>query len=267
MLQNPDQSEQQTSDEPARVRPGVASFLASLAFWLVLFTAAAGYALAALSPGYLRWQTALHEQRNNALELDRLAAEIRQLDGLVAAMQADPELAAALSAARSGTANPDLARLTAALRPGPVDAIRPAGTTRQLDRTPWETLLRQAAAAGPFRTRLMWGSATLTLLAFTFLNDAGGAILASLFFGAVGMVVGVFRRYVPPVKERQPEPPEKVSVPPLTLFCETAATPALSSDLADAKPQSREANDTVPTDNSQSSPRPRNGGEGPGVRG
>ncbi|MFN5905661.1 MAG: hypothetical protein ACK5A3_06390, partial [Planctomyces sp.] len=95
MLQNPDQSEQLTSDEPARVRPGVASFLASLAFWLVLFTAAAGYALAALSPGYLRWQTALHEQRNNALELDRLAAEIRQLDGLVAAMQADPELAAA----------------------------------------------------------------------------------------------------------------------------------------------------------------------------
>ncbi|MFN9290848.1 MAG: hypothetical protein ACK6EB_22505, partial [Planctomyces sp.] len=132
---------------------------------------------------------------------------------------------------------------------------------------PWETLLRQAAAAGPFRTRLRWGSATLTLLAFTFLTDAGGAILASLFFGAVGMFVGVFRRYVPPVKERQPEPPEKASVPPLTLFCETAATPALSSDLADAKPQSREANDTVPTDNSQSSPRPRNGGEGPGVRG
>ena len=33
----------------------------------------------------------------------------------MAAMQADPELAAALSAARSGTANPDLARLTAAL--------------------------------------------------------------------------------------------------------------------------------------------------------
>lgn len=88
MLQNPDQSEQQTSDEPAAVRPGVASFLASVAFWLALFTAAAGYAVVALSPGYLRWQTALHEQRDNAAELERLAGEIRQLDGLVAAMQA-----------------------------------------------------------------------------------------------------------------------------------------------------------------------------------
>lgn len=233
MLQNPDHSEQQTSDEPTAVRPGVASFLASLAFWLALFTAAAGYAVVALSPGYLRWQTALHEQRDNAVELERLASEIRQLDGLVAAMQADPELAAALAAARGGTANPELARLTAALRPGPVDAVRSSGRTWQPDGTPWEQLLHQAATAGPLRTRLMWGSAALTLLAFTFLNDAGGAILGSLFFGAVGMIGGVFRRYVPGAAELETEPPEKLPVPQLTLFRETAAT----EDSADAEPE------------------------------
>lgn len=234
MLQNPDQSEQQTSDEPAAVRPGVASFLASVAFWLALFTAAAGYAVVALSPGYLRWQTALHEQRDNAAELERLAGEIRQLDGLVAAMQADPELAAALSAARSGTANPDLARLTAVLRTGPVDAVRPSDTASHPDRTPAERLLRLAAAAGPVRSRLMWGSAALTLLAFTFLNDAGGAILAGLFFGAVGMIGGLVRRYVPVVAENQPERPENVSAPPLTLFCETVA-PEDSEDSEDSE--------------------------------
>lgn len=227
MPQNADQTETPTSDESPQIRPGVASFLVSVAFWLTLTAAAAGYAVVALSPGWLRWQTALQERQQNAVELEKLASEIRQLDGLVAAMQQDPELAAALSAARNGTDNPDLARLTAILQASPTNDLPLSPDPPAPAQTKWNTLLRQAAADGPVRTRLMWGSVALTLLAFTFLNDAGGAILAGLFGSVIGLFAGVFRRYVPATTATAAtaaEAPPSADEPLLTLYSEPETT-------------------------------------------
>jgi len=220
MLQNPDQTETPTSDESSQLRLGVASFLASLAFWLALTAAAVGYAIVALGPGYLRWQTALQEQQQNAAELQQLASEIRQLDGLVAAMQQDPGLAAALSAARNGTDNPELARLTAVLQTSQTTAPQLSPDPPATDQTHWKILLRQASEKGPLRSRLMWGSAALTLLAFTFMNDAGGAILAGLFGSVIRLFSGVFRRYVPATTAAAAEAQASADEPLLTLDSE-----------------------------------------------
>ena len=234
-----DQTTDTTSGELTTVRTGVASFLTSMIFWATLITAAAGYATAALSPQYIRWQTAQQDFQRNAAQLEQLATEIRQLDGLVLALQEDPEFAAALSAARNGTENPELARLTATMRPNPAEPEHTPQTAINSLPAPWQKLLLQTAQSGPVRTRLLWGSAALTLLAFTFLNDAGGSIVIGLVLSVSGALVGLYRRYSPkptalekpglPTTAMDLQPHPATTSPALMLF-----TPTTTSEDPDA---------------------------------
>lgn len=241
-----DQTTDTTSGELPTVRTGVASFLTSLIFWTTLITAAAGYATAALSPQYIRWQTAQQDFQRNADQLEQLATEIRQLDGLVLALQEDTEFAAALSAARNGTENPELARLTATLRPIPAEHEDTPQTAISSLPAPWQNLLLQTAQSGPVRTRLLWGSAALTLLAFTFLNDAGGSIVVGLVLSVSDALVGLFRRYSPghtaPEKPAMPtaamdvQPHAANATPPLSLY-----TPAADDEAPDSSAEATPA--------------------------
>ena len=172
-----------TSEELPAVPQTVGSFLMSIAFWSTLLVSAAMYAAVALSPKIADWVSVRQQHAGNSVRLQELEDEADYLERVAAALKKDPEFAKRLvQATQSGDSQKDFVPVSKGLMFGgeyekstePQPLLQPAVAR----------VVMHLASDGPHRTWLLFGSAGLTLLAFTLLNDAGAGIV----LGVLGTV-------------------------------------------------------------------------------
>lgn len=148
-------------------------WMVSLAFWLVLFSAVGIYAAVALSPKLLTHLKLQNEHYVNQIRLVRIEQQVENLDRVIVALETDPNFAAELARIDFDAERPGDERI-------PVDAElsldgRPANATLDVPvaSLPWYgSLLEVVANSNRFRALLLLTSATLTILAFTFLQES-----------------------------------------------------------------------------------------------
>ena len=221
-------------EPPAAARHAAGSILFSLAFWLILVTAAAVLAAVQLAPGLVRWHQATQLHRQHAAELHQLELELQRLERLTATLAADPDFLAAVrdgghaaAAARSQlrlesplpVSEPELPLQTqqtlatdAALTPG----FRIPGFSELLHHT-LLPVAYQLAGHPQLRHQLMWLAALLTLFAFTCLNDSGFQTAWFIVTTPLTLLIQLCRRYrrMHQIPINQPEP---VADPPVPII-------------------------------------------------
>ncbi len=148
-------------------------WIVSLAFWLVLFCAVGVYASVALSPKLLTYLNLHNEYYVNQVRLVRIEKQVENLGRVVVALETDPNFSAELARIDFDAERPGDERI-------PVDPElsldgRLANATLSVPATslPWYgSLLKVVANNNRFRTTLLFTSAMLTILAFTFLQES-----------------------------------------------------------------------------------------------
>lgn len=145
----------------------------SVVFWICLGVCAALFATAALAPQIVEFETLQQQLRDQQSQQDALQGEIRHLQLLQQSLTVDPEFAARMAAAEmnlSGSAmqvpleaslsfNPHVPRSASPREAVSVDA-------------PWYLpLLSELAQPTPLRTRWLWCTAMLCLIAFSCIHD------------------------------------------------------------------------------------------------
>ncbi len=188
---------ERTSGEPTADPQTIGSLLVSVSFWLVLLVAAGMYAAVALTPKMAAWINAHTQYADNASRLAALEDEADYLERVTAALKNDPAFAVQLVDATQEQPGPVTARgessggvlRTALLNhsQGEQSAIQPrlAG------------LVFHLASHKQHRTWLLVGSCSLTLLAFSMLNEAGSGLMfcmLSSMNSAVRTAVARYRR-------------------------------------------------------------------------
>lgn len=168
-----------TTAEPVQVPQSVGSFLMSVSFWLTLTVAGILYAAVALSPKLAAWINVRQQYVSNATKLAQLEDEVDYLERVAEALKTDPEFAKRLIRANQ---NPDSQEtefipVSKGLLFG--GAERKEYKVPEVVRPAFAKVVFHLASHEQHRTRLLVGSAGLTLLAFTLLNDAGIGIVQS----------------------------------------------------------------------------------------
>ena len=221
-------------EPPAATRHAAGSILFSLAFWLILLTAAAVLAAVQLAPGLVRWHHATLLQQQHATELHQLELELQRLERLTATLAADPEF---LAAVRDGGHATAAARNQLRLEsPLPVAEPQSPFQTQQTFATDGalttgfripgfsellhHTLLPvayQLSGNPQLRHRLMWLAALLTLFAFTCLNDSGFQTAWFVATTPLSLLRQLWCRYrrMHQIPINQPEP---VADPPVPII-------------------------------------------------
>lgn len=184
-----------TSEEPAMVVQTVGSLLVSVSFWLVLLVAAGMYAAVALSPKLAGWINAHEQYANNAARLAALEDEADYLDRLTAALKRDPAFAVQLVDAAQGQSARDthIAGFTGdavPFEPPPNSQVVQSAIQPQL-----AELVFHLSSHEQHRTWLLIGSCSLTLLAFSLLNEAGAGLILSMLAMITSMVRSTVGRY------------------------------------------------------------------------
>lgn len=184
---------------PSRAVHAAGSVLISLAFWCSLAAAASVYAAVALAPKFIVWIDARQQHRDNALRLRELEQEVDYLERVVQTLKTDPEFARRV--AESGNTAPTFDANVNVPTPAhaPTEsAPRPESVTDGTLVLSSQALvvIRRIASEPRLRSALLTGSASVTLFAFTLLNEAGGAIVIGALSAVVGTLKSLFRRYV-----------------------------------------------------------------------
>ena len=194
--ENVEPDSEPTSEEPAMAVQTVGSLLVSVSFWFALLVAAAMYAAVALSPKLAGWINAHQQYANNAARLAELEDEADYLERLTAALKSDPAFAVQLVDAAQG--NSSNGEGGAALSGDAVSAEAPAKSRglQSVVQDEFAGLVFHLASHEQHRTWLLIGSCSLTLLAFSLLNEAGAGLILSILAmisSAVRSTVGRYR--------------------------------------------------------------------------
>lgn len=182
-------STRQATESPAteqlpELSPVAGSLLISLAFWFSLILASMLYAGVSLSPKLAEWLAVRDQHQANGLMLQTLEREADQLERLILAARQDPQFAAQLSRdgygrriASEDTTVPDAPKtsLSGPAFPNPA-FLNAEGATEPSQGSihpQYRRVIQQLAGDELLRRWLLYISATITILAFTLLNDAG----------------------------------------------------------------------------------------------
>ncbi len=189
------------AEESVMISQTAGSLLLSIAFWMVLLIAATLYAGVALSPKIADWINVRQQCLTNAGRLTQLEDEADYLERVAAALKNDPEFARRLVRANqnSGSGGPELVPVsqdllfggTAKKAPPEVQVVQPVVAKAVF----------HLASHQQHRTWLLIASASLTLLAFTLLNDAGVGIVRTGITAAASCLSAVIHRYRRPAPD------------------------------------------------------------------
>ena len=185
------------SEELATARQTVGSLLISVAFWFTLLVAAGMYAAVALSPKLATWINAHGQYADNAARLAALEDEADYLERLTAALKSDPAFAVQLVDAAQGQSARDTGIVNFSGEAVPAKPPANSRVVQSAIQPQLSGLVFHLASHEQHRTWLLVGSCSLTLLAFSLLNEAGvGVVLAMLgmISSAVRTTVGRYRR-------------------------------------------------------------------------
>lgn len=201
------ESSEPTTAEPAQVTQSVGSFFMSVSFWLTLTVAGTMYAAVALSPKFAAWINVRQQYVTNATRLTQLEDEVDYLERVAEALKTDAEFANRLIRANQ---NPDsqgteFIPVSKGLLFGGSEAKEYKAP--QVIQPAFAKVVFHLASHEQHRTWLLAGSAGLTLLAFTLLNDAGIEIVQSALATLCQALAWLTNRY-----RRPPTPVEKAEV-------------------------------------------------------
>ena len=200
------ESSEPTTAEPAQVSQSVGSFFMSVSFWLALTVAGTLYAAVALSPKFAAWINVRQQYVTNATRLTQLEDEVDYLERVAEALKTDPEFAKRLIRANQnpGSQGTEFIPVSKGLLFGGSEAkeyIAP-----QVIQPAFAKVVFHLASHEQHRNWLLAGSAGLTLLAFTLLNDAGIGIVQSAL-GAIcqtfAWLTARYRKPAAPVAETE----------------------------------------------------------------
>ena len=173
------ESTEPTTVEPAQVPQSVGSFFMSVSFWFALTVAGSMYAAVALSPKLAAWINVRQQYVTNATRLIQLEDEVDYLERVAEALKTDPEFAKRLIRANQnpGSQETQFIPVSKGLLFGGSETKE--YTVPEVVRPAFAKIVFHLASHEQHRTWLLAGSAGLTLLAFTLLNDAGIGIMQS----------------------------------------------------------------------------------------
>ncbi len=188
-----------TTAEPAPVSQSVGSFFMSVSFWLTLTVAGIMYAAVALSPKFAAWINVREQYVTNATKLTQLEDEVDYLERVAEALKTDPEFAKRLIRANQnpGRQGAEFIPVSRGLLFGGAEAKE--YTVPQVIQPAFAKVVFHLASHEQHRTWLLAGSAGLTLLAFTLLNDAGVGIIQSALSAIWQTFAWLTARYRKPV--------------------------------------------------------------------
>lgn len=168
-----------TTAEPPQVPQSVGSFFMSVSFWLTLTVAGIMYAAVSLSPKLAAWINVRQQYVTNATRLTQLEDEVDYLERVAEALKTDPEFAKRLIRANQnpGSQETEFIPVSKGLLFGGAETKE--YTVPEVVRPAFAKVVFHLASHEKHRTWLLAGSAGLTLLAFTLLNDAGIGIVQS----------------------------------------------------------------------------------------
>lgn len=173
--------------------PPVGLLFGMFTFWAALLLAAAVYAVVALSPGLLQWFQLREQYHQNASQLLQLEQDVSQLERIRDSLEQDPGFREQQSESGS-TLDRELQRIG-----GEQSGFRSAhGTSaeaRQVFGPGGAELLQAVGRDDGLRRWLLWAAALIVLLAFTFLNPAGGSVLLHVLRSPAKMMQSFSRRY------------------------------------------------------------------------
>ena len=187
-----------TTAEPAPVSQSVGSFFMSVSFWLTLTVAGTMYAAVALSPKFAAWINIRQQYVTNATKLTQLEDEVDYLERVAEALKTDPEFAKRLIRANQnfGAKGAEFIPVSKGLLFGGAEAKE--YTVPQVIQPAFAKVVFHMASHEQHRSWLLAGSAGLTLLAFTLLNDAGVAIMQSALATVFRIFAWLTARYRKP---------------------------------------------------------------------
>ena len=187
-----------TTAEPAPVSQSVGSFFMSVSFWLTLTVAGTMYAAVALSPKFAAWINIRQQYVTNATKLTQLEDEVDYLERVAEALKTDPEFAKRLIRANQnfGAQGAEFIPVSKGLLFGGAEAKE--YTAPQVIQPAFAKVVFHMASHEQHRSWLLAGSAGLTLLAFTLLNDAGVAIMQSALATVCWIFAWLTARYRKP---------------------------------------------------------------------
>lgn len=193
------ESTEPTAVEPAQVSQSVGSFFMSVIFWLTLTLAGIMYAAVALSPKLAAWINVRQQYVTNATRLTQLEDEVDYLERVAEALKTDPEFAKRLIRANQnpGSGEKEYIPVSKGLLFGGAETKE--YTVPEVVRPAFAKVVFHLASHEQHRTWLLVGSAGLTLLAFTLLNDAGIGIVQSGLFAIWQVFTLLTARYRKPV--------------------------------------------------------------------
>lgn len=163
----------------------VSTVAVSICFWCTLLTAAVIYGTVSLAPKLAVWQTVRAEYRQNVRQLVALEEDVEYLERVDKALQTDPEFLQRMTGGRAPDADAEFIPVSGSLLFGQEDlADLPESSSRDqpgghLSPGLLMTATRRLAADGPLRNGLLILSASLTIFAFAFLNDAGAGFVSA----------------------------------------------------------------------------------------
>lgn len=148
----------------------------SVCFWCTLLTATVIYGTVALAPKLAVWQDVRSEYHSNIRQLVALEDDVAYLERVDEALQSDPEFLERLVGLNQQETDEELIPVSGSLLFGQSDEQT---LRQQADDGPslLAVATRRVATSRPLRRGLLIASATLTLFAFAFLNDAGAGFV------------------------------------------------------------------------------------------
>lgn len=164
----------------------VSTMAVSLCFWCTLLAAAMIYGTVALAPKLAVWQTVRAEYQQNVRQLVALEEDVEYLERVDKALQTDPEFLQRMTGHRQQDDDAEFIPVSGSLLFGQADSEMEAAADnhratddRRLSDGLLLTATRRLATAGPLRHGLLVLSASLTIFAFAFLNDAGAGFVTA----------------------------------------------------------------------------------------
>lgn len=187
-----------TTVESAQVPQSVGSFFMSVSFWLTLTVAGTMYAAVALSPKFAAWINVRQQYVTNATKLTQLEDEVDYLERVAEALKTDPEFAKRLIRANQnpGAQGAEFIPVSKGLLFGGAETKE--YTAPQVIQPAFAKVVFHIASHEQHRSWLLAGSAGLTLLAFTLLNDAGVGIVLSALAAVCRIFAWLTARYRKP---------------------------------------------------------------------
>lgn len=192
--QDPDNVMELSSEELTSVRQTVGSLFISIAFWSTLLVSAVMYAAVSLSPKLADWISVRQQHAANAVRLQALEDEADYLERVAAALKSDPEFAhRLLHATQSGAAQNEFVPVLNSQMFGGAKAK--SSVPQPLVQPAVAEVVMHLASHQQHRTWLLFGSAGLTILAFTLLNESGAGIMQAVFSSTLGFLKAAVARY------------------------------------------------------------------------